>query len=660
MRILRKSGLPMGLLATILAGSLACGSSGGGSGAPAAPAFTTQPANLTVTAGSNASFTVAASGSPGPGFIWARSNDGGTTWNAINGATQPTYTFTTQVADNGAQFHAVASNPSGAVTSSPATLTVQGTAGPTAPVITGQPVNASVMPGGTATFTVTASGNPPPTFTWISSTDRGRTWSAAIAGATSPSYTAPAQAGDNGTLFRAVASNPSGSATSNPAGLTVGGSALTTLPAITTQPLNVAITPGASASFTVTANGIPAPSFAWSRSTDGGATWSPITPPATLATYTLANAQLTDNGALFQAVASNSAGKATSNPGTLAVSPAAAPDVYAAGYVADVNGNRVPGYWKNGTWVDLQMPAGAGEAFVNKLVLSGGDVYAAGNAVLADTGVLVAGYWHGFTWNPLPSLDPTQSSAATCMVVSGTDVYVGGKSTQDVDLTVAGFWLNGNWNPLPPADPTADPSSSIVKALELEDGTILAGGSSTGPQGVRIPGGWNNGVWAPLPVINPLFQSSLQDATLTEFGDVYAAGISQADAGTIVPGFWANNTWFELPATNGAAESTVTAIAVEGGDVYVAGGSYDGTTTFAGYWKNGFWIDLLSPDVADTQATAGNSLVLSGSDVYVGGWYQNTTGLYLPGYWLNGEWVGLAPSPATMVNGKVNAMLVVP
>jgi len=602
MRILRKSGLPMGLLATILAGSLACGSSGGGSGAPAAPAFTTQPANLTVTAGSNASFTVAASGSPGPGFIWARSNDGGTTWNAINGATQPTYTFTTQVADNGAQFHAVASNPSGAVTSSPATLTVQGTAGPTA----------------------------------------------------------PAQAGDNGTLFRAVASNPSGSATSNPAGLTVGGSALTTLPAITTQPLNVAITPGASASFTVTANGIPAPSFAWSRSTDGGATWSPITPPATLATYTLANAQLTDNGALFQAVASNSAGKATSNPGTLAVSPAAAPDVYAAGYVADVNGNRVPGYWKNGTWVDLQMPAGAGEAFVNKLVLSGGDVYAAGNAVLADTGVLVAGYWHGFTWNPLPSLDPTQSSAATCMVVSGTDVYVGGKSTQDVDLTVAGFWLNGNWNPLPPADPTADPSSSIVKALELEDGTILAGGSSTGPQGVRIPGGWNNGVWAPLPVINPLFQSSLQDATLTEFGDVYAAGISQADAGTIVPGFWANNTWFELPATNGAAESTVTAIAVEGGDVYVAGGSYDGTTTFAGYWKNGFWIDLLSPDVADTQATAGNSLVLSGSDVYVGGWYQNTTGLYLPGYWLNGEWVGLAPSPATMVNGKVNAMVVAP
>jgi hypothetical protein len=235
----------MGLLATLLAGSLACGSSGGGSGAPAAPAFTAQPANLTVTAGTKASFTVAASGNPGPGFTWARSDDGGATWNAINGATQATYGFT-------------------------------------------------------------------------------------------------AQSGDNGTLFRAVASNPSGSATSNPAALTVGGGPLTTLPAITTQP-----------------------------------------------------------------------------------------------------------------------------------------------------------------------------------------------------------------------------------------------------------------------------RTSMPRAT--------------------------SPTWRE-----------------------VTGNSYDGTTYFAGYWRDRTWTDLLSPDVADTEATYAKSPVVSGSDLYVGGYYLNSTGLDIPGYWLNGEWTGLAPAPATMVNGKVLSLAVVP
>lgn len=87
-----------------------------------------------------------------------------------------------------------------------------------APVITQQPQSVSVPLGGNATFTVAASGSPAPTFQW----QRG---GVNIPGATGSQYTVSnVGSGDNGATFRAIASNTSGSATSNAATLTVTGS----------------------------------------------------------------------------------------------------------------------------------------------------------------------------------------------------------------------------------------------------------------------------------------------------------------------------------------------------------------------------------------------------------------------------------------------------
>jgi len=84
-----------------------------------------------------------------------------------------------------------------------------------APTITGQPVNRSVVVGATATFTVTASGTPAPTFQWQKNNVN-------IGGATSASYTTPATViGDNGTTYRCVVTNSAGTATSTSATLTV-------------------------------------------------------------------------------------------------------------------------------------------------------------------------------------------------------------------------------------------------------------------------------------------------------------------------------------------------------------------------------------------------------------------------------------------------------
>lgn len=86
---------------------------------------------------------------------------------------------------------------------------------PTAPAITLQPSNQSVVVGQTATFTITATGNPSPTYQWQKN-------GIPISGATAASYTTPPTTlADNGATFRCVVSNSAGNVTSNAATLTV-------------------------------------------------------------------------------------------------------------------------------------------------------------------------------------------------------------------------------------------------------------------------------------------------------------------------------------------------------------------------------------------------------------------------------------------------------
>jgi len=177
------------------------------------PAIITQPVSQTVNPGQTASFTSFASGSPTPSVQWQVSSDG-ISWSDIAGATSTTYSFTAQSSDNGKQFHAVFTNSAGSATSNPATLTVN-----SAPVVTTQPVGQTVNPGQTASFTSIASGSPTPSVQWQVSSD-GISWSD-IAGATSTTYSFTVQSADNGKQFHAVFTNSAGSATSNPATLTV-------------------------------------------------------------------------------------------------------------------------------------------------------------------------------------------------------------------------------------------------------------------------------------------------------------------------------------------------------------------------------------------------------------------------------------------------------
>jgi hypothetical protein len=89
-----------------------------------APSITTQPANVVVTSGQTATFSVLAAGSAPLSYQWQKNNT------AISGAMSASYTTPpTTVADNGESFKVTVSNSGGNTTSNTATLTVNAVSG---------------------------------------------------------------------------------------------------------------------------------------------------------------------------------------------------------------------------------------------------------------------------------------------------------------------------------------------------------------------------------------------------------------------------------------------------------------------------------------------------------------------------------------------------
>jgi Peptidase A4 family/Immunoglobulin domain/Immunoglobulin I-set domain len=195
-----------------------------------------------------------------------------------------------------------------------------------APRITLQPQSRTVALGSAVVFTAAASGRPTPRVIWQRSTDGGHSW-ATIAGAVSTSYTVQVTAADGDSEFRAVFRNGAGSATTGAATLSVGttvvpGKPATTAPvevapSLVTQPADISVPAGATATFTAAALGNPTPGVQWQVSSDGGSSWSAID-GATSGSYSL-TAQTDDDGEEFRAVFTNSAGAATSSAATLGV-----------------------------------------------------------------------------------------------------------------------------------------------------------------------------------------------------------------------------------------------------------------------------------------------------------------------------------------------------
>lgn len=278
--------------------SVAVSNSLGGVISPAAtltvaipPAIVTSPSSATVHAGSNASFTVTASGTAPLNYQWFKNSA------IISGATNATLALVNVTAADAASYFATVSNAVGSATSGIATLTVF-----SPPVITAQPTNTTVVQGNDTSFTAGITGTAPLNFQW-------RLNGMAIPGATSNVLTLASVSTNDAANYSVVATNIVGSVTSAVATLTV-----LVPPTILTQPVDANVTAGNSASFSVTATGTAPLTYQWRKN-------GVNLPGATAATLTLATVSATNAGN-YSVVIANAAGNIASSNAVLTVQTA--------------------------------------------------------------------------------------------------------------------------------------------------------------------------------------------------------------------------------------------------------------------------------------------------------------------------------------------------
>ena len=189
------------------------------------------------------------------------------------------------------------------------------------PEITVSPVNQTMEEGSPAAFSVTASAGEGEqlTYQWQQkTTDSGSEWMD-ISDATNATYTTgQTTMAMSGYQYRCVVTANGVSVISAPATLTVNAAATT----ITTQPGNVTVTEGETATFSVTATGSNL-TYQWQQSTDGSA-WANIS-GATGISYTTQATTMDMNGYQYRCVVTGNGGSVTSDAATLTVTAATVP-----------------------------------------------------------------------------------------------------------------------------------------------------------------------------------------------------------------------------------------------------------------------------------------------------------------------------------------------
>jgi pectate disaccharide-lyase len=177
---------------------------------------------------------------------------------------------------------------------------------PTAPAITTQPQSLAVAAGGSATFSVGATGTAPLHYQWYFNTNTP------LVNRTNGTLTLAGVSGDDAGAYSVVVSNAAGSVASAAAMLTV--TNLVAPPTITAQPQNQTVTEGQAAQFSVTATGSAPLQYQWYFNAS-----TPLT-DATNATLTLGNVSTNDAGS-YSVLVSNDYDSTNSSAATLTVNP---------------------------------------------------------------------------------------------------------------------------------------------------------------------------------------------------------------------------------------------------------------------------------------------------------------------------------------------------
>ena len=264
------------------------------------PRITSSPTNRVAKTGTNATFSVAATGSAPLSYLWYKNGAPLTNGGNISGATTNVLKISSLTAADAGNYTVTVGNAVGSVTSIAASLTIL-----VPPGILTQPVNQSVTVSNPITFTVTATGTAPLHCQW-------RKGPISIAGATNFSFTIPSAKTTDATNYSAVITNLAGSITSTSATLTVW-----VPPALVSQPTNRVAKVGTNTIFRATVSGTKPLNYQWFKNgtalVDGGSISGSLSNVLTVLV------QNTNDGGAYSLTANNPAGSATSSNALLTV-----------------------------------------------------------------------------------------------------------------------------------------------------------------------------------------------------------------------------------------------------------------------------------------------------------------------------------------------------
>lgn len=402
-----------------------------------ATAITTQPANQASCIGGSVTFTVSATGTD-LSYQWQKESVD------ISGAIAAGYTISSVTAGDAANYSVIVSGPCGTVTSDNAVLSI--TAGT---VINSQPVSQTACVGGSAVFSVAASGSGTVTYQWKKN-------GTVIPGETSSTLTVSPVAVSDAASYAVAVSSSCGTTESNTASL-----AVTASTAITSQPANQTVCEGAAASFAVAASGDNL-SYQWRK---GGVN----IPGAEASTFTIANVSTGDFGN-YDVVVTGTCGAVTSNPASLSTftvtitTQPSSQTVFAGSDVTfnvSATGNSLRYQWRKGG-IDIAGANGSSYTITNVAVADAGsyDVVVTGAcppSVISDAAVL--------TVNPFAiTTQPVSKS-----ICSGSDVTF--------TITASGTGLTYQWqqtnggSSFTDIDGATGPSLTITSVASAADGT---------------------------------------------------------------------------------------------------------------------------------------------------------------------------------------------
>ncbi len=382
------------------------------------------------------------------------------------------------------------------------------------------------------------------------------------------------------------------------------------------------------------------------------------------------------NGSAWSAVGSGSGGNGSLSNSVQSIAVSGT-DVYASGYFTNANngGSAVPEAdyiavfsTVSGGWSALGSD-GAGNGsltyYAKSIAVSGSHLYVGGSFtsvrvpgdVLDEADYIVD--WNGSNWSGMGPVQGALNHSVTAVTVSGTDVYVGGSFTN----------LSNHGTPMPEADYIARWDGSNWHTLGTDgsgNGVLSADVTSIAVSGTNVYAGgywgaiWNSGVYIPQAAHVARFDGTNWSALGSNGvgggsinGNVYAVAVSGSNVyvggsfenvvdidETTLPAAdyiakWDGSNWSALGSGsggNGSLNSSVTAIAVSGSNVY-AGGLFDnvkngGTTLnaadYIAKWDGSNWSALGSGLAGDgslnSQVTA---LAVSGSTVYAVGFFAD-------------------------------------